>query len=695
MDVYQKALPSIGKESFKFSTGNLARQANGSVVVSYSDTVVLVTACTSGIPQDEFSGFVPLTVEYQERTYAMGKIPGGFIKREGRPKDTEILSARLIDRSIRPLFPQNFICPVQIIVMVLSSDGRHEPDILGINGASLSLLISDIPYFTAVGAVRIAKSKEGDFIINPTYEERENSIIDMVVAATEDKIIMLEGQFREANEKDIIEAIKFAHPKIKEIINVQKEFQEVCGKKKKEFSLYDIDREIFSWIEERVFPHLEKLYSLNTKEERISKRRKIIEEIYSEIAQNNSITQNAIEFAFTQIEKKFVREKILRENKRPDKRDIEEIREIECEVSVLPRTHGSALFRRGQTQALATTTLGTSSDEQLIEALEGEKSKRFMLHYTFPPFSVGEIKPLRGPSRREIGHGALAEKALTSVIPSKEDFPYTIRVVSEILESNGSSSMATVCAASLSLMDAGVPIKKPVAGVALGLIREGDSYVILTDIAGLEDAYGDMDFKVAGTYEGVTAIQLDLKIDGLDYQIIEETLKKAKSARLVILERMNHALSLPREAISKYAPKIKSFKVDLDKIGEIIGPGGKTIRKIIRQYNVTIDIDDETGQVSVVAETEKDLEDAVETILKITQDIQVGEVYSVKITRITNFGAFCEIFPGKIGLIHISEISHKFVRNIRDFVKEGQIVKAKVINIDPTGRITLSLKQVS
>jgi len=694
MDVYEKILPNIGKESFKFSTGNLARQANGSVVVSYSDTVVLVTVCVSQNPQEEFSGFVPLTVEYQERTYAMGKIPGGFIKREGRPKDTEILSARLIDRSIRPLFPQNFIYPVQIIVMVLSSDGRHDPDVLGINGASLALLISDIPYSAAVGAVRIAKSREGDFIINPTYEERETSMIDMVVAATEEKIIMLEGQFKEAKEEDIVEAIKFAHPKIREIISIQKEFQKICGKKKKEFSLYNVDEKIFSWVEGKTSPHLEKLYNLNTKEERINMRRKIVEEVYSEIAQDDSITQNAIEYAFTQIEKKFVREKILKENKRPDKRDIDEIREIDCEVSVLPRTHGSALFRRGQTQALATTTLGTSSDEQLIEALEGEKSKRFMLHYTFPPFSVGEIKPLRGPSRREIGHGALAEKALSSVIPSEEEFPYTIRVVSEILESNGSSSMATVCAASLSLMDAGVPIKKPVAGVALGLIKEGDSYVILTDIAGLEDAYGDMDFKVAGTCEGVTAIQLDLKIDGLDYQIIEETLKKAKNARLVILERMNHALSLPRKAISKYAPKIKSFKVDLDKIGDIIGPGGKTIRKIIRQYNVTIDIDDETGRVSVVAETEKDLEGAVETILKITQDIQVGKVYPVKITRIVNFGAFCEIFPGKIGLIHISEISHKFVKNIRDFVKEGQIVKAKVINIDPTGRITLSLKQV-
>ncbi len=693
MEFYEQTLPKVGEKSFKFSTGNLARQANGSAVVCYSDTVVLVTACMSQVPQEEFGGFIPLVVDYQERTYAMGKIPGGFIKREGRPKDREILSARLIDRSIRPLFPKNFIHPVQIIVMVLSSDGYYDPDILGINGASLSLLISDIPYITPVGAVRITKNN-GEFIVNPTYEEREGSIIDMVVVATEEKIVMIEGKFKEAEEREILEAIKFAHPKIREIIKLQKEFQEHCGKKKRDFSVYNIDEEILSFVEKKASSYLEELYTLDNKEERINMRKKIIEEIYSQVSDDN-ITQNIVEFAFTHIEKKFIRKKILKENKRPDGRDIEQIREIECEVSVLPRTHGSALFRRGQTQALATTTLGTSSDEQLIEALEGEKSKRFMLHYTFPPFSVGEIRPLRGPSRREIGHGALAEKALDSVIPSKEEFPYTIRVVSEILESNGSSSMATVCAASLALMDAGVPIKKPVAGVALGLVKEDSSYVILTDIAGLEDAYGDMDFKVAGTSSGVTTIQLDLKIDGLEYRIVEEVLERAKKARAEILKKMNFALSLPRKVISKYAPKIKSFKIDLDKIGEVIGPGGKTIRKITRENNVTIDIDDETGQISVVAETEKDLENAVNTILKITQDIRVGETYPVKITRITNFGAFCEIFPGKMGLIHISEVSHKFVKNIRDFIKEGEVVQAKVINIDPAGKITLSIKQIS
>jgi len=694
MGLYEQILPEIGGKSLKFSTGNLASQANGSVVVSYSDTIVLVTACISEVPQEEFGGFIPLVVDYQERTYAMGKIPGGFIKREGRPKDAEILSSRLIDRSIRPFFPKNFAYPVQVIVMVLSSDGEYEPDILGINGASLALLLSDIPYNNAVGAVRVAK-KDNNFIINPTYEEREKSTIDMVVAATEEKVIMLEGRFREAQEKEILEAIKFSHPVIKKIIEVQKEFQKKCGKEKREITPYGVDDKIFACAEEKILPHLENLYILD-KKKRSQIQKEILNNLYEEISkENEEISVEDLKFVFSQIERKYVRRKILEEKRRPDSRGLEEIREIECEVSVLPRTHGSALFRRGQTQALATTTLGTSSDEQLIEALEGEKTKRFMLHYTFPPFSVGEIKPLRGPSRREIGHGALAERALESVIPSKEEFPYTIRVVSEILESNGSSSMATVCAASLALMDAGVPIKKPVAGVALGLIKEGPSYVILTDIAGLEDAYGDMDFKVAGTSSGITAIQLDLKIDGLEYRIIEEVLERAKKARIEILKKMNLALSLPRKAISKYAPKIKSFKIDLDKIGEVIGPGGKTIRKIIRQYNVTIDIDDETGQISVVAETEKDLENAVNTILKITQDIRMGEIYPVKITRITNFGAFCEIFPGKIGLIHISEISHKFVKNIRDFVKEGEIVQAKVINIDPAGRITLSIKQVS
>jgi polyribonucleotide nucleotidyltransferase len=685
-------LSDIGSDSFKFSSGDWAKQANGSVVTSLGDTVVLVTACMSS---EALAGasFLPLTVEYQEKTYAMGKIPGGFIKREGRPKDTEILSARLVDRPLRPLFPKGLTHEIQIIVMVLSSDGKNDPTCLGINGASCALFISDIPFYTPVGAVRVAKL-DNNFVINPTYEEREKSCMDLVIAATEEKIVMLEGKFNEVKETEILEAIEFAHPFIRKIISLQRELKEKIGKEKREVSLNQIDKNLFEFVKDKVSPQLDKIYGLVKKEEREEFLNTILSSLYEELINfHPEVTQEEVKEIFYSVEEEFVRKKILEKGKRPDRRNLDDIRNIECKVRVLPRTHGSAIFSRGQTQALAVTTLGTSTDEQLIEALEGEKSKHFMLHYTFPPFSTGDIKPLRGPSRREIGHGALAERALSPVVPSKEEFPYTIRVVSEILESNGSSSMATVCAASLSLMDAGVPVKEPVAGIAIGLVKEGQSYKILTDIAGVEDHYGDMDFKIAGTRKGITAIQLDIKIDGLEYKIIEEALQKAKDVRMVILDKMKEALSLPREAISKYAPKIKSFKVDPDKIGEIIGPGGRTIRKIIRENNVTIDIDDELGSVSVVAETQEDLERAVNQILNLTKEIEVGQIYEVKITRIVNFGAFCEIVPGKLGLIHISEISEKFVKDIRQFVKEGDTVKAKVINIDPQGRITLSIKQ--
>ncbi|RKY46153.1 MAG: polyribonucleotide nucleotidyltransferase [Candidatus Omnitrophota bacterium] len=693
MNPFRLSLPNIGRAPLVFSWGELARQANGSIVVSYADTVVLVTVCASKEPSQKL-GFLPLVVEYQERTYAMGKIPGGFIKREGRPKDTEILCARLIDRPLRPLFPKDFLCEVQIIGMVLSSDGKNDPDVLAVNGASCALLLSDIPFSTPIGAVRIAKLN-GEFIVNPTYEERDKSLMDIVIAGTKEKIIMMEGKFKEVKEEEVLEAIKFAHPFIREIINAQIKIGEKVGKGKTDFPLYQPPQELINLVKEIALPQLEEIYGLVKKEERESALSQIVEEVSKKVEEQGfTVTPEEVKGVFCEIEKKFVREKILKEKKRPDSRKLDEVRSIECKVSVLPRTHGSAIFTRGQTQALAITTLGTSSDEQLIEALEGEKSKHFMLHYTFPPFSVGETKPLRGPTRREIGHGALAEKALLSVIPSKEEFPYTIRVVSEILESNGSSSMATVSAASLSLMDAGVPIKKPVGGIALGLVKGESSYVILTDIAGVEDHYGDMDFKVAGTEEGITAIQLDLKIDGLDYHLIQESLERAKQARLLVLKKMNDALALPREEISKYAPKIKSFKIDLDKIGEVIGPGGKTIRRIIREYNVTIDIDDETGIVSVVAETDESLNRAIEEILNLTKEVQVGDIFTGKIAKIVNFGAFCEIMPGKVGLIHISEISDKYVKDIRDFVKEGDIVKVKVINIDSQGRLTLSMKQV-
>lgn len=686
------SLPYLGKNPLVFSTGDLAKQANGSVTISYGDTVVLATACMSKESKPD-QDFLPLFVDYQERTYAMGKIPGGFFKREGKPKDTEVLSSRLIDRPIRPLFPKGLTNELQIVAMVLSSDGKNDPDILSINGASCALLISDIPFNCPIGAVRVSR-EDGNFVINPTYEQRQKSDIDLVVVGTEDKIVMLEGQFCQVEEKEILAAIKFAQPFINEIISLQKELAVKAGKSKKEVVLVKNNKALYDAVSKRVLPKLGEIYGIVKKEEREDALSVLLFAVHEELTAEDSETKlSEIKNVFSMIEEEFMRKNILEKGKRPDGRSLKEIRAINCEVRVLPRTHGSAVFTRGQTQALAVTTLGTSSDEQFVEALEGRQSKHFMLHYIFPPFSVGEIKPLRGPSRRDIGHGALAEKALLSVIPSKEDFPYTIRLVSEILESNGSSSMATVCASSLSLMDTGVPIKEPVAGIALGLVQQGDNYKILTDIAGIEDHYGDMDCKVAGTKNGVTAIQLDIKIDGLNYKIIEDALNQAKEGRLFILEKMAQALASPRVALSKYTPKIKSFKVEQDKIGGIIGPGGRMIRRLSRENNVSIDIDDDTSMVSVVAETEQDLERAVNQINNLVRDVEVGNVYEGKIERIVNFGAFCEIVPGKSGLIRVSEISDKYVTDVGEYLKEGDVVKVRVIGIDPQGRINLSIKQ--
>ncbi len=688
------SIPHLGKSPFVFSTGELAKQANGSVCASYGDTVVLATACMSKEPAAG-KDFFPLMVEYQERTYAMGKIPGGFFKKEGRPKDDEILTSRLIDRPIRPLFPKGLTNEVQVIAMVLSSDGKNDPDILAINAASCALVISDLPFNKPVGAVRIGKLNN-DFILNPTYEERKESTMDLVVVGTEDKIVMLEGGLFEIGENQVLEAIEFAHPFIKEIINLQKELQKKAGKKKLSVELSKVDEDLVNEIKHKYSTKLESIYGLATKEERQETLDQIISLLYDELVPKHpEIIKEQIKAAVDVLEEDILRQKILKEGKRPDGRSFDDIRNIECKVRVLPRTHGSSTFTRGQTQSLAVVTLGTSADEQFIEALEGEKSKHFMLHYTFPPFSVGEIKPLRGPSRRDVGHGALAEKAISAVIPSKEEFPYTIRVVSEILESNGSSSMASVCAASLSLMDAGIPIREPVAGIAIGLVT-GDNekeYKILTDIAGAEDHYGDMDFKIAGTKNGITAIQLDTKIEGLTYKIIEDTLEQAKVARLIILEKMKESIAIPRDVLSEYAPKIKSFEVDPDKIGAIIGPGGKTIRRMSRENNVTIDIDDETNVVSVVGETVEGLERAVKQINNLIKDIEVGEIYEVKVEKIVNFGAFCEIAPGKSGLVHVSELSEGFVKDVAEFLKEGDIIKAKVIGIDPQGKIRLSIKQ--
>lgn len=685
-------ISNLGKSPFVLSTGEWAKQANGSVSITYGDTVVLATACMS---KEASAGrdFFPLMVEYQEKTYSMGKIPGGFFKKEGRPRDKEILTARLIDRPLRPLFPKGMTNEVQVIIMVLSSDAKNDPDVLAINAASCALLISDIPFTKPVGAVRVSKV-EDKLVINPTYEERGDSSLDLVVVGTDSKIIMLEGGFSEVAEEEASEAIKFAHPFIKEIIKVQHELRERIGKDKKEVPLSEVNKELLETVRDKVGSKLQEAYCLTNKEEKGVFLKGLLcllnEGLVSE---ESGITEGDISSALHILEEETLRKNILEEEKRPDGRSIADIRAIECVVKALPRTHGSAIFTRGQTQSLAVTTLGTSSDEQFIEALEGESTKHFMLHYSFPPFSVGEVKFMRGPSRRDIGHGALAEKSLFPIIPSKEEFPYTIRIVSEILESNGSSSMASVCAGSLSLMDAGIPIKDAVAGIAIGLIVGDKDYKILTDIAGAEDHYGDMDFKVAGTKEGITAIQLDTKIDGLTFKMIEDALGRAKEGRLFILEKMKEAIDSPRGELSEYAPKIKSFAVNPDKIGAIIGPGGKIIKRIQRENNVNIDIDDETSMVSVAAQTVEGLERAVKLINSLVKDIEVGEIYEVKVEKIVNFGAFCEIAPGKSGLIHVSELSDEFVKEVEEFLKVGDSIKAKVIGVDPQGKIRLSLKQ--
>lgn len=685
-------ISNLGKSPFVLSTGEWAKQANGSVKLTYGDTVVLATACMSkeaSVGRD----FFPLMVEYQEKTYSMGKIPGGFFKKEGRPRDKEVLTARLIDRPLRPLFPKGMTNEVQVIIMVLSSDAKNDPDVLAINAASCALLISDIPFTNPVGAVRVSKVKN-ELVVNPTYEERGDSFLDLVVVGTDSKIIMLEGGFSEVSEEETLEAIKFAHPFIKEIIKLQHELKKKVGKDKKEVPLSEVNKELLNAVRGKVGSKLQEAYCLTNKEEKNVFLKGLLCLLNEGLVNEESgITEGDISSALHILEEETLRKNILEKEKRPDGRSIADIRAIECVVKALPCTHGSAIFTRGQTQSLAVTTLGTSSDEQFIEALEGESTKRFMLHYSFPPFSVGEVKFMRGPSRRDIGHGALAEKSLVSIIPSKEEFPYTIRIVSEILESNGSSSMASVCAGSLSLMDAGVPIKDAVAGIAIGLIVGDKDYKILTDIAGAEDHYGDMDFKVAGTKEGITAVQLDTKIDGLTFKMIEDAFKRAKEARLFILEKMEKAIDSPRGELSEYAPKIKSFAVNPDKIGAIIGPGGKIIKRIQRENNVNIDIDDETSVVSVAAQTVEGLERAVKLINSLVKDIEVGEIYEVKVEKIVNFGAFCEIAPGKSGLIHVSELSDEFVKEVEEFLKVGDCIKAKVIGVDPQGKIRLSLKQ--
>ncbi len=686
-----KVEAKFGSKNLIIETGKIAKQANGSVTVQDGGTVVLVTAVMSKEPREDPS-FLPLTVEYQEKTYAAGKIPGGFFKREGRPSEKEILTARLIDRPIRPLFPKGFINDVQVVAIVLSSDGENDPDILACIGASSALSISDIPFNGPMGAVRVGRI-EGQFVINPTFAQLDKSVLDLVVAGTRESVIMIEAGANELSEELIVEAIKFGHSHIKNLIEAQEKLVSLCAKQKADIPLKLIDKGLMDKVRALSAERLSEVNVTASKEDREELIDLIAKELVERLTgENPDYLESDIKSALIEVEKTLVRRQITEKGIRVDGRNYKDIRPISCEVSILPRTHGSGLFTRGQTQSLSVTTLGTSVDEQRIDALEGESLKSFMLHYNFPPFSVGEVRPIRGPGRREIGHGALAERALKPVMPSKDVFPYTVRVVSDILESNGSSSMATVCAGTLSLMDAGVPIKAAVSGIAMGLVKEDGHVAILSDIAGVEDHFGDMDFKVTGTKEGVTALQLDIKIEGIDIDLILKALDESKERRLYVLDKMLEAISVPRGTLSIYAPRIISMKINPEKIKDVIGPGGKMIKKIIAETGVTIDIDDD-GKVLIGSNDEKASQKAIDIVKSLTEDVEVGKIYNGKIKRIMNFGAFCEILPGKEGLIHVSELSNKFVEKVETEVSLGEEVLVKVIEIDSQGRINLSKKQ--
>ncbi|HAM41704.1 MAG TPA: polyribonucleotide nucleotidyltransferase [Candidatus Omnitrophica bacterium] len=692
----QRASTSLGSTTFSLETGKVAKQADGSVVVQQGDTVVLVTAVYAPFPKPATLGdVVPLMVDYREKTYAAGRIPGGFFKREGRPTEREILTARLIDRPIRPLFPHGFLHDIQLMAMVLSSDGQYDPDVLAIVGASAALHISPLPFPKPVGAVRVGSVK-GQLVVNPTYQQLTDSPIDLVVAGTSDGVLSIEAGFLEVPESNAIEAIRFGYEHVRRLIRLQEELGAAVNRPKAgNLIVREPSAQLVGAIRQRAVEELRRSNQLAGKDAREHAVEMLREALVQEFApEGGPVSSAEVNLALGVVERDEVRRHILTQQRRIDGRRLTDLREIQCEVGVLPRTHGSSLFTRGETQSLAVTTLGTSDDEQMIEALEGESYKRFMLHYNFPPFSVGEVRPVRGPGRREIGHGALAERALAPMIPTKEDFPYTIRVVSDILESNGSSSMATVCSGSLSLMDAGVPIRAAVSGVAMGLVKEGDQAAILTDISGLEDHLGDMDFKVAGSRKGLTALQVDVKLPaGLTIDLIERIVAQSHPARLAVLDLMTKALETPRPAISVYAPRIVTIKINPDRIRDVIGPGGRTIRKIIEETGATINVEDD-GSVSVASADSHKSERALEIIRSLTEEVEVGRIYTGKVKRIMNFGAFCEILPGKEGLIHVSELAEGFVKKVDDVVKIGDEVKVKVIEIDEQGRVNLSRKRV-
>jgi polyribonucleotide nucleotidyltransferase len=681
-----------GGKTLKFETGKIAKQAHGAAVVRMGDNVVLATAVANAEPREGID-FFPLTVDYREYTYAGGRIPGGFIKREGRPSEREILTSRMIDRPVRPLFAEGFRCETQVIAFVLSADTENDPDVAAINAASAALTISDIPFLGPIGAVRVGYV-EGNFVSNPTYSEMRDSLLNIMVVGTAEAIVMIESGAKEVPEETVVDAIEYGHNEIKRICAAIQDLRAKVGKAKREVAAPEFDQRYFDDLKTRVGARLTDALDTakHPKLESYTLVKDIRKELEAEIPEEDEDARKKLKDYYEVLRERIFREQVIEQHRRPDARAFDQIRDIWIEVGVLPRTHGSAIFTRGETQALVTTTLGTADDMQRLEAFEGEAKKRFMLHYNFPPFSVGEVQFLRGAGRREIGHGALAERAISAVLPSEDKWPYAMRVVSDILESNGSSSMATVCGAALSLMDAGVPLAAPVAGVAMGLVKEGDKYAILSDIAGAEDHYGDMDFKVAGTKKGITALQMDIKVAGITPQIMREALAQAQRGRMHILSKMEEVLPQHREKVSAFAPRFYTLQIPVDKIRDLIGPGGKMIRSIIEQTGVKIDVED-SGKVNVSSNDQASAAKALQIIGDLTATAEVGKTYLGKVSRLADFGAFVEILPGTDGLLHISEVAEHRIKDVRDELKEGDQVLVKVLAVEGN-RIRLSRKAV-
>jgi polyribonucleotide nucleotidyltransferase len=693
-EVTKVSVELAGGKQLSIETGKLAKQAHGAAVVRFGENVVLATATSNPEPREGID-FFPLTVDYREYTYAGGRIPGGFIKREGRMSEREVLTSRQIDRPVRPMFADGFKCETQVIAFVLSADTENDPDVCGINAASAALTISDIPFLGPLGAVRVGLI-DGRFIANPTYTEMRDGLLNIMVVGTADAIVMIESGAKEVKEETVVDAIEFAHTEIKKICAAIAELRSKVGKPKRAVTPPEFDEAYIKSLETKIGARLTD--ALDTAKHPKAESYELVRVLEKELlaavpkTEDEEASKAKVKKYYEILRERIFRDQVIDHKHRPDGRAFDQIREIWIEAGVLPRAHGSAVFTRGETQALVTTTLGTSDDMQRLEGFEGEAKKRFMLHYNFPPFSVGEVGFMRGAGRREIGHGALAERAVSAVLPDEDNWPYAMRVVSDILESNGSSSMATICGASLSLMDAGVPLKAPVAGVAMGLVKEGEHYAILTDIAGAEDHYGDMDFKVAGTKDGITALQMDIKVAGITSQIMREALAQAQRGRLFILEKMDEILNEPRVKVSAYAPRIYTLQIPVDKIRDVIGPGGKMIRSIIEQTGVKIDVED-SGKVNVASNDEVSANKALQIIKDLTASAEVGKTYLGKVSRLADFGAFVEILPGLDGLLHISEVAEHRIKDVRDELKEGDQVLVKVLAVEGN-RIKLSRKAI-